>query len=247
MVDKKSGWVLESFDKNWNYQRAANDQREINVGHNIETAWSLARLHRLNNREDYLHAATVLSDSLHHYGFNSQKGFWFASIGNDDPARHSEDTYWWIQAYGNMFDLYLAGLHPQQNYTKHFLKGAAFWDTYFLDKEKGDTHLSVLESGEVKDFRKANQFKSSYHNMEHCLLNYFYLGCWVNPEPLTLYFKITSAREGEKLYPLPIEKLNALIKEVTINGKAYGIEGAEQGMVTLPALSDASVAITMYS
>jgi len=246
MVDRNTGWVLESFDRNWNYVPAKLGSDEINTGHNIETAWSLARLYRINGREDYLRAAQVLSDSLHRYGYNSARGFWYGTTGNEDPHQHSDFTYWWIQAYGMMFDLYMAGLSPDNDYADHFLKGAAFWDHSFLDKEKGDTHFSVYENGEVKDHLKANRYKSSYHNVEHAWLNFLYLSRWVNKKPFTLYFKIHSSVEGERLYPLPVEGSDATISDVTMNGKDYEAgSSSTAGSITLPALKSTSVSVTI--
>lgn len=244
MVDQKTGWILELFDKNWKYLPAKQDDEEINIGHNIEAAWSLARLYRLNKRQDYLTAAKVLSDSIHRYGLNPENGFWYQSIGNESPGQHSDFTYWWIQAYGNMFDLYLAGLYPEENYSDTYLKGATFWNDHFVDRTRGDTHFSVYENGEVKDSQKANQFKAAYHSMEHCLLNYLYLGCWVNPQPFTLNFLISSSNAGDRLHPLPVEKLDAVIKEVRINGEAYEFEASKDGAVILPALTNATVAVS---
>ena len=42
MIDKESGWVLENFDKNWMYLVGKQDKTEINIGHNIESAWMFA-------------------------------------------------------------------------------------------------------------------------------------------------------------------------------------------------------------
>lgn len=247
MIDPDTGWVLESFDKNWQYLPGKRGREEVNIGHNIETAWCLARLYRLNNREHYLKAATVLSDSLHRYGFNSATGFWYETIGNEDPTDHVDFTYWWIQAYGNMFDLYMAGVSKERRYVDHFLKGAAFWDRYFLDREKGDTHFSVFANGEVKDSRKANQYKAAYHNVEHGLLNHLYLGAWVNPTVLTLHFKIASAAQGDRLYPLPIESLNGHLGEVRINGEVHTPEtSGDNRFITLPSLNNASVSVTLH-
>lgn len=246
MVDPKTGWILELFDKNWKYlPPAKKDHQEVNIGHNIEAAWSLARLYRLNQRPGYLSAAKTLSDSIHRYGVKSENGFWYYSIGNENPGQHSDFTYWWIQAYGNMFDLYMAGLYPEDaSYTKTFVKGATFWNDHFVDRVRGDTHFSVAHNGEVTDQQKANQFKAAYHSMEHCFLNFLYLGCWVNPRPFTLHFRISSARAGEKLFPLPIEKPNAAIADVKVNGEAYSFEVSEGMAVRLPSLHNASVAVT---
>ena len=36
MIDPESGWVLEDFDRDWNYLSRRNDAAEVNIGHNIE-------------------------------------------------------------------------------------------------------------------------------------------------------------------------------------------------------------------
>ncbi len=241
MRDEKTGWVLESFDRNWKYIRARQDEEEINVGHNIEAAWMLLRLHLLNDRAEYRQAAQTLSDSIHHYGFDLKEGFWFSGIGKDDPKLHSDYTYWWIQAYGNMFDLCLASVFPHKHAEDNFLKGAAFWDTQFVDRRKGDTHFSVFQDGKVKDYRKANQFKSSYHSMEHSMLNYLYLGGRINPKSFTLYFRI-SAQKGQLLYPLPIEVPDIKIKGVRIGGHA--VAPPQNNFITLPALRGTEVQVS---
>ena len=244
MTDTKTGWVLESFDEDWNYTSDATGADEINIGHNIEVAWSLLRLYLLNNRNDYLKAGLSLSERLHQHGFDEQTGFWFATIGNQDPSLKSDFTYWWIQAYGLMFDLCLQRVEPEGNYMESFKKGAAFWDRYFLDKKNGDTHLSVLRDGTPSDIRKANQYKASYHSMEHGLLNYMYLANWINPKPLTHYFRL-SVSDGEKLYPLLIEQSNAAITKVSVDGKDYGSYAVDSGFVRLPNLKEIAVEVSM--
>jgi mannose/cellobiose epimerase-like protein (N-acyl-D-glucosamine 2-epimerase family) len=245
MSDPTTGWILETFDKELKYQAGKADETEINIGHNIEVAWTLLLLHMINQREAYRTQAKALADRIHQYGFNASSGVWYATIGNQRPEIHSTYSYWWIQAYGQMFDLCLARLYPEGGYVDTFSKGARFWDAYFLDKQRGDTYLGVTENGVVTDDRKANQFKASYHNMEHCLLNSLYLSCWIHPEPVTLYFKITECADGEMLYPLPIETLDATIREVRINEQSYTIDGAIKGAIKLPALKDASISVTL--
>jgi len=245
MVDPETGWVLEAFDKKLNYQPGKGDETEINIGHNIEVAWTLLRLYMINQREDYLAQAKTLADRLHQYGFDSTKGVWYATIGNQQSEKHSNFTYWWIQAYGHMFDLCLARLYPDGGYVATFSKGAAFWDAAFLDKKRGDTYLGVTLNGDVTDDHKANQFKASYHNMEHCMLNSLYLSCWINKEPVTLHFKITNSTEGEILYPLPVEMLYATVKNVTINNELYSDGSTSADFVKLPALREGKVSITL--
>lgn len=246
MSDTHTGWILESFDKDWNYLPGKQEENEINIGHNIEVAWSLLRLYRVNNRKDYLEKGKRLADSVHRYGFNPHSGIWYGGVGNTDPEQHTNYTHWWIQAYGNMLDLCMAKLYPQGGYLNTFSKGATFWEAHFMDKKRGDTHLTVMENGAVTNAQKANQFKASYHNMEHGLLNFLYLGSWVFPQPITLYFKISSGREGDLLYPMPIEILNVRVKNIMIDGREYTPLQASGEAVKLPELKDASVSVTVY-
>jgi mannobiose 2-epimerase len=245
MADPNTGWIQEAFDKELKYQPGKADENEINIGHNIEVAWTLLRLYMINQREGYRTQAKALADRIHQYGFNPSSGVWYATIANQQSDMHSQYSYWWIQAYGQMFDLCLARLYPEGGYVDSFRKGAQFWDSYFLDKQRGDTYLGVTETGEVTDDRKANQFKASYHNMEHCLLNSLYLSCWINHETVTLHFRITESAEGELLFPLPIEMPSAAVKEVSINHQPYSMVSSPAGAIKLPALKEGVVAVTL--
>jgi mannobiose 2-epimerase len=245
MQDPVSGWIMESFDKDWKYQQPVANEFEINIGHNIEVAWSLLRLYAINHRQDYLQSATTLAGKVRQYGFNPVTGMWTATTSRLKPVMHSNFTYWWIQAYGNMFDLYLNRLHPGQHYLIDFEKGALFWDTYFLDRIHGDTHLSVLEDGAIKESNKANRYKASYHSMEHGLLNYLYLENWVHRKPLTLFFKLESAKAGEVFYPLPIESTDLKIASIQIDNKNVEATIAREGFIALPELNHARIGVNL--
>jgi mannose/cellobiose epimerase-like protein (N-acyl-D-glucosamine 2-epimerase family) len=241
MVDSRTGWILESFDKNWNYVATRPENNEIDVGHNIEVAWMLFRIHMINGRTDYLEKGKKLADKLHVYGFNPRTGCWYAGVGNADPSRHTSFAHWWIQAYGHMMDLCLAKLYPESGYEQTFTKGAAFWEANFLDREEGGTHLTVKENGGILNGQKANQFKASYHSVEHAMLNHLYLAQWIENGATTLHFRITTTWEHEQLYPLPIESTDAKLSEIKINGNTF-IQSAVD-VVKLPPLSNAHVAM----
>lgn len=244
MVDNRSGWILESFDREWKYLPGPEDENEINIGHNVEVAWMLMRIYMLNGRPDYLRAAQSLSDSLHRYGFNPERGIWYANVGNVMPEQHTDFTHWWIQAYGQMFDLCMARYYPEANYIEDFLAGSAFWESSFMDGMRGDTHLTVRANGEVVTPQKANQFKASYHSVEHGMLNYLYLAAWVNREPVTLHFRITACDEGDVLYALPIEVPGAALTKVKINGIDTAVPASGEGL-QLPYLRNATIEVTV--
>jgi cellobiose epimerase len=246
MQDPASGWIMETFDKDWVYQQPAAIESEINIGHNIEVAWSLLRLYTLNHRQEYLKSAKILADQVHHYGFNPVTGMWIATVGREKPFIHSDYTYWWIQAYGNMFDLYLNRIYPDQQYLNHFEKGAWFWDTYFLDKANGDTHFSVFENGAIRESFKANRYKASYHSMEHCLLNFLYLENWGQNKPLTLFFKLVTANAGEFFYPLAIEMTDLQNKSIQIDNNEVQTSFSQDGYIILPELNHARIKVNLH-
>src|SRR5690606_22124561 len=114
----------------------------------------------------------------------------------------------------------------------------------FLDKKSGDTHVAVLRDGTPSDSRKATQYKASYHSVEHGMLNYLYLTNWVNPKPVTLYFRM-NASQSEDLYPLLIEKSAARITRVSVDGKTYTSDTIDSGFVRLSNLKGVPVEVSM--
>lgn len=245
MSDPKSGWILENYDRNWNYNVKDRTVNEVNIGHNIETAWMLLRANLLNERIDYLNAAKKLSEKVHQYGFNKETGVWYANVAKDNSENHRELAYWWTQAYGGMFNLTQYQIEKKDSYLENFRKGSDFWDKYFLDKQDGDTFQGVSLTGDPVDPVKANPYKASYHNMENSLLTSLYLALWVINEAFTLHFKIRTAQKGAKLYPLPIEELNYRIEKVLINDQPYDLNGSNELFVNLPELNDAHVVVTV--
>jgi cellobiose epimerase len=246
MVDPQTGWVLETFDRDWNYQPTRKNEAEVDIGHNLEVSWMLFRLHMIRNDAGYLNTGSKLADQVISNGFVDSTGIWVHAVNNADPRLRSDNTYWWIQAYGNMFSLCLHRLFPDRNALSVYRKGASFWDTYFLDRDRGDTHFSVFTNGDPKDSRKANQFKSSYHSIEHSLLNYLYLKCWQSSTPLHLYFKIQQHVSGEPFYPLPIESHDGVIETVKIIGENFVAPKVNNDAIRLPGLNDASVEIIYH-
>lgn len=217
MIDPESGWVQEYFNRDWS-PTSGTDKKLISIGHNIETAWMLYRLYRLDNNDRYLKCAEGLAGKIIKYGFNNDTGAWCNTLYNNNNTVADNSSVWWIQAYGNMFYLYLYQVTGEQKYIDYFTKSARFWNDYIVDKELGDTYLSVFPDGKMKEGTKGNRFKASYHNMEHCLLNYLYLDLGYNNREVSLYFRLTGTGKYQICYPLPVENQKAMIKDVTVNG-----------------------------
>jgi mannobiose 2-epimerase len=246
MQDPESKWILESFDREWNYKtRKDHFEREVNIGHNIETIWMFYRLFLLNGKNEYLESTKFLTEKTIKWGFEKEKGVWYHAVGRQDPSIHSETAYWWIQAYGNMFNLFLYRLTDDEKYIEYFKKGAKFWNKFFIDKEYGDTFLGLYLDGKIKDSKKGGKYKTAYHSMENSLLTYLYLDLWVNKKPVDFYFLINSAEENERLYPCPIEDKTVKLDKVMINGQNFSDFNREDAYVNLPATGKIKMKVTL--
>lgn len=231
--DTETGWVRENYTRTWEIITSEAAEPEINLGHNLETAWMWLRLFRLNGREDYLEAAQQMSAKLAAQGFDDETGMWAARY---DPRTKNRGlfTYWWIQAYGLMFDVYqfkTTGIEP---FIERFEQGAGFWDNYVLDHEFGDTHFMVDRNGKALESLKANQFKTSYHSVENALLLYWYISAWVKQKPITVYFFVPK-QGGEIYFPFLIEDERLTIKSAKFsNGRQAKTIQRGRGVATAP-------------
>lgn len=244
MRDPESGWILEYFDKNWNELKP--DPDIINVGHNLEVAWMLLRLAMINDTGKVPETALQLEDSLFAKAFKKETGLWLTTLGRKDPCISDDFTYWWIQAYGNLYSLYSYRISGNKERLDQFIKSAGCWDRYFLDRLNGDTYTSVYLTGAAKDSTKGNPYKTSYHSIEQCLLNYLYLNLWVNHEPAKLHFKILQPQEGDLLFPVPVEDMNIVVKSAKYEGTSDNERLiCHERTVSLPEAETARIMVTI--
>ncbi len=231
MVHQPSGWIMERYDRDWQPVAGRNDW--MNTGHNVEVAWILMRLYDLTHKEAYRQKAEELNSKLLRYAFDADTGIWYHQVRVDDAGVHTDNSPWWVQAYGNMFQLYMYHHSGNLSYLQHFRKGATFWNQYFMDSQHGGAFLSVLADGSIQKGQKAVRTKTSYHSMEHGLLNYLYLDVWVNHSHVSLHYHIGKS-DSRKLYPLPIEEVEYEIQQVLIDGEPWEQTNYQEGYVVLP-------------
>ncbi len=235
MVDKETGWVLEDFDRSWNYLGSGHSVSEINLGHNIESSWMLLKSCLLSSDETQKSAGLNIARKMQRAGGMNKNYVWLASASKPDPVKLSSGTYWWIQAYGNMISLYLYKATSDNKYLDYFYKSAAVWDRSFVDRRHGDTYTSIDSAGNLLDATKAGRYKASYHNMEHCLANYQCLNLWVNKSPVEFHFRINKSNEGDILNPVLIEDENIMIEKALVGGKEGKMLVTRGQSVILPA------------
>jgi len=204
------------------------------------------RIAMINDAGEMSGTAFQLENSLFTKAFKEETGLWYTTLGRKDSGITDDFTYWWVQAYGNMYSLCSYKISGNKERLDQFRKGAEFWDSYFIDRGNGDTYTSVYLDGEAKDSTKANPYKTSYHSIEHCLLNYLYLNFWVNHEPVTLHFNIIQPQEGNLLFPIPVEDMNIGVKDAEYEGTSgKGKLTYNERTVSLPAAETARVIVTI--
>ena len=244
MRHPETGWVLEHFDTAWAaVPGGSRTEFRVSVGHNLETAWMAARLHRLTGRADYREAAVELGARTLEHAF-LPNGAWLHWFRLADPSDRAERTPWWVQAYGNMTALSLYRLTGEARYLDAFRRGAAFWNRHVIDPLYGGAYLAVDTLGAPVRPEKAVRTKTSYHSMEHGLLLDLYTGLWLTGEPRPLWFRVAEPA-GSILRPLPVVEPEARITAVEVNGRPWTDFDGDAGRVRLPDRGPAAVRVTV--
>lgn len=238
------GWIRERFARDWTFLPNDSKNSHLNVGHNLEVAWLLLRLHALTGTDRYRRTGLALTDRLLEHAFHVETGAWLHKFARTDLSNHPDTAVWWVQAYGNMLQLYAYRTTGAERYLDAFRKGARFWNAAFVDEGAGGTVLRTTLDGTVVDGDKAVRTKTSYHAVEHALLNYLYLDLWRNDVPVTLHYRVANP-SGRPLHPLPIEDTPRL-ERVVVNGTPLTpIPTADDEALHLPQQGSAAARITV--
>lgn len=240
------GWILERFARDWTFMAEDSKNSHINVGHNLEVAWLLLRLHSLTGKEKYREEGLALTDQLLEKAFHAETGAWRGDLKRTNPEQYPSTTTWWAHAYGNMLQLYAYRISGEDRYLEAFRKGARFWNENFIDEEYGASPTRARLEGGVVDGAKGKRSKTSYHSMEHSFLCYLYLDLWTNDTSVSLHYQIENPNGGS-LYPLPIEGLNPQIEKTFVNSILKRSRTTSDGALRLPDEGPAELEIQLSS
>ena len=105
--------------------------------------------------------------------------------------------------------------------------------------------MSVLPDGSLKDGRKAIVWRTSYHEMEHALLNYLYLNLYVNRQPVVLHFYLRDTKPLAKHFVSLVEDPSVQISAVKINGEPWTDFNAQKRCVILPESKEIKMEVTL--
>ena len=251
MTDSTYGWFKgfpKPFDKKWNLKLAeVNNKEIISAGAQLTASLSLLRMYELTGKEIYREKGVNLSNQLLLSAWDSTRGCWFDNIERRAPHKvvDTSSVTWWLQSYGILTQLHLYKITGEKRYLDSYLKMAAFWDNYFVDKEYGGAYMFVSPEGIPFKANKSLAWKASYHEMENALLNYFYLNLYVNHKPSTLYFHIKNSQHQSKHYVSLAEDPSVQIVGVKINGKPWKSYDKAERSITLPDEDDLKIEVTL--
>ncbi|NJD03435.1 MAG: hypothetical protein FIA99_12770 [Ruminiclostridium sp.] len=250
MMDQEYGWIngyCNRYDRQWKLTPfTVNGAEIIPIGAQLTAALSFLRLYHQSGNTAYLEQGKALSDRINRYGWDSGRGVWIDLVEKAYPHRPAASCMVsnWIQIYGCFLQLQLYHLTKDRQYLERFIKSEAFWDKYLRDKEYGSVFSNVSPDGILDgDGRKAEPWRTSYHEMEHTLLNYLYLNVYINRQPASLHFRMDCSDTSKKRFVSLADDPSVQITGVKVNGQSWTGFDARERSIILPAGKDIKVKV----
>lgn len=243
------GWLYgfhSKFDRQWQRTPKSIDGVEVaSIGAQLTAALALLRLYEQTGAQRYREAGLELGRRTTQFGFDEERGAWLESIACEPPHEPVGKTkvHWWHQTYGAFLQLHLYHLTGEKQFLQNFEKTVRFFAAHFHDREHGGIFGAVdLDGKPVGQPRKASPWRTSYHEMEHALLNYLYLSLFVHRQPAVLHFCFDGAGE---FHVNPVDAPGVRIESVTRNGQPWSDFDGQRGTVRLPAGERQKIVVTL--
>lgn len=251
MLDPANGWIngyMNEYDRRWQFKPYIYNNKEyIHIGAQLTAALSFIRLYHQSCNSKYLEHGKVLGDKINEFGWDSLHSGWFDMAEKEYPHYPIPGSMVsnWILDYGCFLQLQLYNITKEKEYLERFQKSEAFWYNHIRDEKYGSVFTTVTPDGapEVDD-RKAKPWRTSYHEMEHALLNYLYLNTYVYNQSAELNYIIDNSDQNKKFYVSPIDDPAVKIASVSINDKPWVNFNAAERSIVLPAEKNLRVKVT---
>jgi mannobiose 2-epimerase len=248
MYDPECGYIHEWFDREWQHRPCyLGNKNQVEVGHNLKTAWVLFRTYQLTREPKYREYAKKIAGKLLDTAWDKQNYGWYFTKNDRHPAAggREKSKCWWTQTEGNFMLLNLYHITKETRYLDYFRKNAYFWDKYLVDHRHKEVYSYVTQTGHPLAALKGDLYKSAYHTMENALMNYLYLELYVHKKTATLYFNLSAATEGAKHYVNILEDPAVAIQKVEIDGADWDRFDARKGYVVLPKGNGMNLKVTL--
>jgi mannobiose 2-epimerase len=245
------GWFhgfRSRFDRHWvRTPNVVGGKEVVSVGAELTAALALLRFYHQSGDEKYLRSGKLLGDRLIERAFDAKRGAWPELIETKAPYRVTAEpvVWWWVQIYGSFLQLQLYRVTGEDRYLETFRKSEEFFENYLRDRENGGIFSAVTPEGRlVGEGRKASdsEWHTSYHEMEHALLNYLYLNLYVHRAPAVLHFRLDGP--GSHLVS-PVDDPAVTVSSVKMDGKPWTDFDAGRRLVTVPGGRGHAVEVTL--
>jgi hypothetical protein len=237
--DPDSDFVFERFLDDWTPDLSyAWQQNRAVVGHNLKIAWNLTRCayyfqtraERLGREgkdkeadsytqrsDKCLEVAQRLADRMGEVGLDKIRGGIFDCVERKPTGGMPNQFAWgatkdfWQQEQGILAYLILYGATSNPHYLQLARESSAFWNIYFLDRERQGYYFRTTENG-LPILEGQYGMKSShaigYHAFELAYLAHLYTRSFVAAgggcdNSFCLYFKICSIKQQTSINVLP--------------------------------------------
>jgi mannose/cellobiose epimerase-like protein (N-acyl-D-glucosamine 2-epimerase family) len=237
--DPESDFVFERFHADWTPDLTYRwQQNRAVVGHDLKIAWNLTRCayyfqtraKRLrdegkageaegyNKRSDRcLEVAKRLADRMGEVGLDKIRGGIFDCVERTPNGGMPTQFAWgatkdfWQQEQGILAYLILYGATENPHYLRLARESSAFWNLFFLDRERQGYFFRTTENG-LPILEGQYGMKSShaigYHAFELAYLAHLYTRAYVAAgggcdNSFCLYFKICSIKQQKSINVLP--------------------------------------------
>ena len=230
----------EEYFTNWGINTG---ERMSIMGHVLKTAWCLARVHQLDNNQEYVDAAEVLIDDVLSKGYDIDNGGPYKDYnritgememwGNPDTAKA-----WWQMEQAVVAGLQMYDITGEEKYLQMADETTNFFMKYFVDHVYGEVYENrTKHGGETWGEHKGNGFKAGYHSIELGYYIYLYGNLLLHKEPATLYYNIDKSDDDNirniPLNPIAMNLHDLIISSVKLDGNEYTNYDSEKRVLNI--------------
>lgn len=245
-------------DQNWGWQK----NRAI-IGHNLKIAWNLTRIANYMQTQDdpsikakaekAIELADKLAVKMSKLGIDQIRGGVFDACERIPKNGQFIDFTWgctkdfWQQEQGILAFLILYGYFEKEDYKKLARESCAFWNLFFLDRDRKNVFFRVNETGlpivEGVYANKGSHSISGYHVFELNYLAHIYTYTYITKKPFSLYFKPEAGLKYINVLPDFINTEKLSIEFAKINGVVIAKEKIKGFQIEL---QDSTSALEVY-